>query len=140
MNGTALFEESQNFSPWLYAVAALVLAILAAVLTMRQTTTVTADTVQVRFGFLYRTQIPLADIRQAEAVQYRPISQYGGWGIRGFGKNRALNARGNRGVLLTKADGSTLMIGSQKPRELLEALARVGVSTQDKLPAAIREF
>ncbi len=73
-------------------------------------------------------------------MQYRPISQYGGWGIRGFGKNRALNARGNRGVLLTKADGSTLMIGSQKPRELLEALARVGVPTQDKLPAAIREF
>jgi hypothetical protein len=140
MNGTALFEETQNFSPWLYAVVALVLAILAAVVTMRQTTTVTADAVTVRFGFLYRTTIPLSEVRQAEAVQYRPIAQYGGWGIRGFGKKRALNSRGNRGVLLTKADGSALMIGSQKPRELLEALARVGVSTQDKLPPAIREF
>ncbi len=140
MNGTALFEETQNFSPWLYGVAALVLAILAAVLTMRQTTTVTADAVHVRFGFLYRTQIPLSEVRQAEALVYRPIAHYGGWGIRGFGKKRALNSRGNRGVLLTKADGSTLMIGSQKPRELLEALARVGVSTQDKLPPAIREF
>ena len=32
------------------------------------------------------------------------------------------------------------MVGSQKPRELLEALARAGVPTQDKLPPAIREF
>jgi hypothetical protein len=140
MNGTALFEETQTFSPWLYAIAALVLAILAAVVTLRQSTTITPDAVTIRFGFLYRTKVPIAEVRQAEAVQYRPIAEYGGWGIRGFGKKRALNTRGNRGVLLTKIDGSTILIGSQKPRELLEALARVGVATQDRLPAAIREF
>jgi hypothetical protein len=140
MNGTALFEETQNFSPWLYAIVALVLAILAAVVTMRQTTTVTSDAVMVRFGFVYRTTILLSEVRQAEAVVYRPIAHYGGWGIRGFGKKRALNSRGNRGVLLTKADGSTMLIGSQKPRQLLEALARAGVPTQDKLPATVREF
>jgi hypothetical protein len=94
----------------------------------------------VRFGFLYRTSIPIADVRRAEAVEYRPISEYGGWGIRGFGKKRALNTRGNRGVLLTKTDGSTLLIGSQKPRELLDALAKAGVATEDRLPAAMREF
>ena len=116
------------------------LAILAAVATMRQSTRVTNDAVTVRFGVFYRTQVPVAEIRQAEAVEYRPIAEYGGWGIRGFGKKRALNARGNRGVLLTRMDGSTLMIGSQEPRRLLEALARAGVSTQDRLPPAIREF
>jgi hypothetical protein len=140
MNGTAIFEETQSFSPWLYVVAAFVLAILAAVATMRQSTRVTNDAVTVRFGVFYRTQVPLAEIRQAEAVEYRPIAEYGGWGIRGFGKKRALNSRGNRGVLLTRVDGSTLMIGSQEPRRLLEALARAGVSTQDRLPPAIREF
>ena len=116
------------------------LAILAAVATMRQSTRVTNEAVTVRFGVFYRTQVPVAEIRQAEAVEYRPIAEYGGWGIRGFGKKRALNARGNRGVLLTRTDGSTLMIGSQEPRRLLEALARAGVSTQDRLPPAIREF
>ena len=140
MNGTAIFEETQSFSPWLYVVAAFVLAILAAVATMRQSTRVTNDAVTVRFGVLYRAQVPIAEIRQAEAVEYRPIAEYGGWGIRGFGKKRALNARGNRGVLLSRMDGSTLMIGSQEPRRLLEALARAGVSTQDRLPPAIREF
>jgi hypothetical protein len=140
MNGTPLFEETQSFSAWIYVVAVFVLAILAAVATMRQSTRVTNEAVTVRFGVFYRTQVPVAEIRQAEAVEYRPIAEYGGWGIRGFGKKRALNARGNRGVLLTKADGSTLMIGSQEPRRLLEALARAGVSTQDRLPPAIREF
>ena len=140
MNGTALFEETQSFSPWLYAVAAFVLAILAAVATMRQTTRVTGDAVTVRFGVFYKTRIPLSEVRQAEAVVYRPIADYGGWGIRGFRRKRALNARGDRGVLLTKADGSTVLIGSQKPRELLEALTRAGVPTQDRLPPAIRDF
>jgi len=140
MNGAPLFEETQSFSSWIYLVAVLVLAILAAVATMRQSTRVTNDAVTVRFGVFYRTQVPVAEIRQAEAVEYRPIAEYGGWGIRGFGKKRALNARGNRGVLLTRMDGSTLMIGSQEPRRLLEALARAGVSTQDRLPPAIREF
>jgi hypothetical protein len=140
MNGSVLFEETQGFSPWLYALAVLVLAILAAVMASKQATTVSTDAVTVRFGFLYRTRIPIAEVRQAEAVEYRPVVEYGGWGIRGFGKKRALNSRGNRGVLLTKQDGSTIMIGSQKPRELLDALARAGVPTQDRLPAAIREF
>jgi hypothetical protein len=50
------------------------------------------------------------------------------------------SARGNRGVLLTRKDGSTLMIGSQDPRRLLAALAMAGVATDDKLPAPPREF
>jgi hypothetical protein len=140
MNGPALFEETQSFSPWIYGIVFLVVAILAAVATMRQTTRVTPDAVTVRFGILYKTRIPIADVRQAEAVQYRPVRDYGGWGIRGFGRKRALNTRGNRGVLLTKADGSTILIGSQKPRELLAALSNAGVATQDRLPPSVREF
>ena len=140
MNGQVIFRESQSFSPWIYALVVLVIAFLAALATMRLTTTVTTDSVTVRLGVFYRTRIPLTEIRQAEAVEYRPIADYGGWGIRGFGRRRALNARGNRGVLLTRTDGSTLLIGSQKPRELLQAFSQAGVATQDRLPAALREF
>jgi hypothetical protein len=89
---------------------------------------------------LYRTRIPISEIISAEARAYRPVRDYGGWGIRGFGRRRALNARGNLGVLVTRQDGSTLMIGSQRPRELLEALARAGVSTKDNLPVVVKEF
>jgi hypothetical protein len=140
MSAPALFEETQNFSPWLYALVAFVLAVLAAAVTARQTTRVTPQAVEVRFGVLYRTSIPLADVAQAEAVAYRPIREYGGWGIRGFGRRRALNMRGDRGVLLHRKDGSTILIGSQKPRELLAALGQAGVVVQDQLPPVVQEF
>lgn len=140
MSGPAFFEETQNFSPWLYALVAFVLAILLAVVTARQTTRVSPEAVEVRFGVLYRTSIPIADLAQAEAVAYRPIREYGGWGIRGFGRRRALNMRGDRGVLLHRKDGSTILIGSQKPRELLAALGQAGVAVQDRLPPVVQEF
>ena len=51
--------------------------------------------------------------------QYRPIIDYGGWGIRtGRDGERVLNARGNRGVRLELADGSRLLIGSHAVKNL----------------------
>jgi hypothetical protein len=140
MNGSAFFEETQGFAPWAYVLIAALLTVLLGVLSLRQTTTVAADAVTVRFGFLSTTRVPLAEIAHAEAVSYRPIRDYGGWGMRGFGKRRALTTRGDQGVLLTRVDGSTLLIGSQKPRELLAALAHAGVTTQDRLPPVVRNF
>jgi hypothetical protein len=140
MTGHPWFDESQWFSPWMYALVSTVFLILLAVLTVHQTTSVGADGVTVRFGFLYKTTIPFTDIARAEAVSYRPIREYGGWGIRGGGRRRVLNTRGNEGVLITRVNGSTLMVGSQKPRQLLEAIARGGVQTEDKLPVVVREF
>jgi hypothetical protein len=140
MNGPTLFEETQGFAPWAYVLIGALLILLVGTLTLRQTTRVDAGALTVRFGFLYTARVPLTEIAHAEAVSYRPIRDYGGWGIRGFGKRRALNTRGDQGLLVTRTDGSTLLIGSQKPRELLAALAQAGVATQDRLPAVVRDF
>ena len=140
MNGPALYEETQSFSPWVVALLLAVVLLLGALLTLRLTTTVRPDGISVRYGFLYRTRVPLSEITLAEAVQYAPLTEYGGWGIRGSRRRRALNARGNQGVLLTRSDGSTLLVGSQHPRELLEVLSRAGVATQDRLPIVVKEF
>ena len=140
MNGQALFEETQRFSPWVYVLLGVVVAILLGVLTMRQTTAVSPEAVTVRFGLLYTARIPVAELASAQAVAYRPVGDYGGWGIRGTRRRRALNTRGDRGVLLKKTDGSTVLIGSQKPRELLAALEQAGVRTEDLLPVETRDF
>ncbi len=61
-------------------------------------------------------------IRSAEARTYRPILEYGGWGIR-YGKaGKAYNVSGPRGVQLEFHDGSRLLIGSQRADELAEAI------------------
>lgn len=140
MSGPPLYQETQSFSPWVIGLIVAVVVLLGALLAMRLTTTVTADSVWIRYGILYRTRIPLSDVARAEAIEYAPIREYGGWGIRGSRRRRALNARGNQGVLLTRADGTTLLVGSQHPRDLLDALARAGVVTEDRLPIVVKEF
>ncbi|HTO75156.1 MAG TPA: hypothetical protein VMQ61_03690 [Thermoanaerobaculia bacterium] len=134
------YEESQGFTPWAYVLLAAVGLVLLAVATLRMRTIVASDAVTLRYGFLSTVRVPISDLVRAEAVAYRPVRDYGGWGVRGFGQRRAFSARGNRGVLLTRTDGSTLMVGSQDPRRLLAALAMAGVATEDKLPAPPREF
>ena len=140
MNGATLYQETQTFSPWTMVLMLGVIALIGALLTIRLTTMVTPDALSVRFGFLYKTRVPLSEIALAEAVEYAPVREYGGWGIRGTGRRRALNARGNQGVLLTRSDGSTLLVGSQRPRELLAALSHAGVATQDRLPIVVKEY
>lgn len=70
--------------------------------------------------------IRFEDIASAQAVTYNPLLEYGGWGIRGFGKKIAYNAQGNRGVLVTLKSGGTVLLGSQQPEDL-EAAIRSGL-------------
>jgi hypothetical protein len=94
---------------------------------LRMITEVTPAEVRVWFGWLptYRRVVPIAGIKGVEVVRYRPFADYGGWGIRrGRDGERVLNARGDRGVRLHLADGTRLLIGSQRPEELAAVLKR----------------
>lgn len=91
-----------------------------------QKTEVSDSELTITFGAfvpLYRRHFALPKITAAEAVTYAPIADYGGWGIRGWGRNIALNARGNRGVRLVLDDGGRVLVGSQRPQELAQALS-----------------
>jgi hypothetical protein len=89
-------------------------------------TDVQTDGVFVRFFPLYSRIIALGDIVTYEARQYRPLVEYGGWGIRiGRHKKRAYTMGGNKGVELELTDGTLLLIGSQRPEELANAIATV---------------
>ncbi len=66
------------------------------------------------------------DLGEYYARQYKPIFEYGGWGIRGsFKKGRAYNVSGNKGVQLVFKNGKRLLIGSQKAEELEEAVRSI---------------
>ncbi|UCF43902.1 MAG: hypothetical protein JSV99_02975 [Planctomycetota bacterium] len=63
------------------------------------------------------------DLSEYYARTYRPILEYGGWGIRcGWRGGRAYNVSGNKGVQLVLKNGKRLLIGSQKAEELADAL------------------
>ena len=71
--------------------------------------------------FTNRTFKP-EEIASFAARTYSPIREYGGWGLRGFGGNRAYNMSGNRGVQLVLTTGDRILIGSQRSDELEQAL------------------
>lgn len=60
--------------------------------------------------------------------KYKPISEFGGWGLRSglFGKGKAFNVSGNKGLQLEFLDGTRLLIGTNKPEELTETLDKIG--------------
>ena len=81
-----------------------------------------------------KTSIPLAIIETSEILEYKPLRQFGGWGIR-CGRVRGqvtgcYSMRGNRGVFLslnteirvTLARTRHFLVGSLKPERLQQAL------------------
>jgi hypothetical protein len=62
------------------------------------------------------------EIRSAEAVSYRPLLQYGGWGIRRGFREWAWNVSGSEGVRLHFRDGSSFLIGSTESGRLAAAV------------------
>jgi hypothetical protein len=106
-------------------VIGLVLLMLLIIFLLYMTTEVTPTDVRVWFGWVptYRRLVPIGTVCRIEVVTYRPIVDFGFWGIcSGRDGERALIARGNRGVRLELTDGTKLLIGSQRPEALARAL------------------
>lgn len=90
---------------------------------------------EVRADGLYVSFFPLhinykkftgEDIDRYYPRRYRPILEYGGWGIRyGFKAGKAYNVKGNQALQLILKNGGKLLIGSQEPDRLAEALDSV---------------
>jgi hypothetical protein len=67
--------------------------------------------------------IPWSEIERAEAVTYRPIRDFGGWGVRWAPRGIVYNTRGHRGVRIFLTNGQRVVLGSQRAGELASAIA-----------------
>jgi hypothetical protein len=96
------------------------------------------ESIRIRFGYVGWPGriVPLGDVERTEVVTYRPIRQFGGWGIRG-GRFQGeftgvYSMRGNRGLLLFLTQDTRvflfrtrrLLVGSQEPERLQQAIDR----------------
>lgn len=115
-------------------VTVLVVAVDLAVLLFLGNMRTRVDTrgVLVTFGLFgwIRFRFGKRELASAHARRYRPLAEFGGWGIRGFGNRRALNMRGDEGVELhysRRGRDATVLVGSQRPRELEHALRLLAV-------------
>jgi len=121
-------SPGQGWAPPALA-AVIMVAAASALLMLRLVTEVDSHDVRVRLAPFqpHGRVVVLADVAAVRPLQYSPLRDYGGWGIRKGRTGWAYNARGDRGVLLTLGSGDTLLIGSQQPERLAAALA-AGVS------------
>ncbi len=113
--------------------AILVSALLGIVLPgfflwFRMDTTVFPDRIEIRMSpFMHRVFRP-SQIASATARTYRPMREFGGWGLRGWGANKAYNMSGDQGIQLVLTNGNRILIGTQRPQELQAAIDSILVT------------
>ena len=78
------------------------------------------------FPFHFKSHvINLEDIDKFKALEYSPLKEYGGWGIKYGFKGKAYNVSGNKGVKIFLKNETNIMFGSQRHNELAKALKQV---------------
>jgi len=55
------------------------------------------------------------EIQECYVRTYAPVFEYGGWGIRGFGRAKAYNVSGNKGIQIITKNNERFLIGTEKP-------------------------
>lgn len=108
-------------------------------------TEVQEDGILVTFGLLklIKFRYTKSDILAFRIRQYKPLDEYGGWGIKGMGNHRVLNMKGNMGVELflrkkeNKKTAIDMMIGSQRAEELADALRQIGIPESATRPELV---
>lgn len=91
---------------------------------LRLETEVRADGIYLKMWPLHRSvrRVPWSEIERYEPTQYSPLQEFGGWGIRWTPGKLAYNVSGDRGVRIERTTGRVVLVGSQRPEELVRAI------------------
>lgn len=121
------FGDHPGRNTELEIVFGVTLLIAVLFISLRLDTLITRDGVYVKFSpfYLKFRHYSWDQIHSLYVRQYSPVGEYGGWGLRGFGSNRALNVSGNTGLQLELKNGDRLLIGTRKAEELAEVIKQV---------------
>lgn len=65
------------------------------------------------------------DVDQFFLRRYNPLSEYGGWGLKGTKNSRAYNVSGNMGLQIFLKDGKKILVGTANPKKLEIALLEI---------------
>lgn len=102
-------------------------AVAAFLYILRLQTEVRTDGIYLKLWPIHRSfrRIPWSEIERCESRRYRPLREFGGWGIRWAPGKLAYNVSGDRGVWIERTNGRTILIGSQRPEDFVAAIDEV---------------
>ena len=123
----------------LIIVAAAMLLLSVAILGAKLFTYINEEGVYVKFfPFHFRYKFyDWSNLHKVYVRDYKPIKEFGGWGIRFGRRGRAYSVAGSRGVRIECRDGNRFLLGSGRAAELArcigECMEREG---DDEMPTA----
>lgn len=104
-------------------VAAVAWLVMVLVASTHLLVRVEEDVLRIRYWPFARKEYPLRGAGPAETRVYRPIRDFGGWGIRrGRGRVWAWTMDGKTGVQVELVDGRRVLVGTRRPEELRSAI------------------
>lgn len=121
------FNEAPDKKPQLWVIALINMLVILFPLILKLETRITEEGIDFRF-FPFHIKFRhygWEDISEKYVRTYSPIGEYGGWGVRGFGQNKAFNVSGNQGLQLIFKDGKRRLLGTRQPNKLQEVLDTV---------------
>ena len=136
-----IFLIVSYFSPFseealLFGIVMLLAAVIPPVLFFGANLTVEVrhDGLYIRFFPFHASffNISSSDVKAWRIRSYSALKEYGGYGIRFGADGKAYNVRGNRGVQIELKDGRKILIGSQKPDLLQQALEHLLQTAEHK--------
>ena len=89
---------------------------------MKLITTIKEDGINIIFVPFTNFIIPFSKIKYYKIREYRPIIEYGGWGIRFNKSGKAYTVCGTTGLQISLLNGKEILIGTQRPDPILESL------------------
>jgi hypothetical protein len=117
-------NDISQFLPLVIGMMAVNL-VTAFVIILRLETKISDEGIEVRMFPFAVKRYSWDKISKCFVRTYSPLTEFGGWGIRGRSDNRALNVSGSEGLQLKFKDGNSLLIGTQKGEEIKQALTQL---------------
>ena len=114
-----LFQKKSGVWPPILMIL-VVIVFVAAFRSLTLQCKITGEAIAYRFFPLQRDfkVIQRSEILNLEVVTYKPLGDYGGWGIRMGRKGMAYTVKGDKGLLITLGSQKNILIGTSKPEEM----------------------
>lgn len=124
----ASFGYTPGNDPGFLIGAAITFVIVLLLLLIRLETQIKRNGIYVRFFPIQLSFRHYAwdKILKCYVRKYRPLTEFGGWGLRFGISGKAYNISGNKGLQIVFTNNKKLLIGTQQPEELSEALNKMG--------------
>lgn len=99
-------------------------------------TEIWTDGIRYRFLPFHRKLkcIQKADIASLEVAKYKPVAEFGGWGMRRkiFARKQAYNISGNIGLRIVLKNGRQIVLGTRKKDDIQQAVNKMMENRNEK--------